>query len=365
MYALADVPKAYISKELLDWNTNADSLGNDLGPQKKASKNVQMLLSFYIKNFSNIVNGHLPNLKHSERESTRLHSILFEGGVGSGKTFIASVVVKEAIKLNMNAKYFDWSELCQTLGDFNNKEEIESIVEKFKTFDLVVVDGQHKALMAYLGGGEDAEIPCMIYVHDENMSLPECVAVEAELFSELNTTRKNTSTLDKVRAGLSFNDDDAVEFEKNFIAIGVKAEGIGYEDGPEVNGFAKAVESIKKWKIENTRKAVDHLVPIYNHVWNLDYIDGSMIGALAAVFNLINAVGKGEKANGLRNYIRTNMSTISRSDWTKDSRGNSDIIIARRIITKYNDAVKQGFVKGAAIGPDVLANNGLKDSDSI
>ena len=141
MYTLADVPKAYISKELLDWNTNADSLGNDLGPQKKASKNVQMLLSFYIKNFSNIVNGHLPNLKHSERESTRLHSILFEGGVGSGKTFIASVMVKEAIKLNMNAKYFDWSELCQTLGDFNNKEEIEAIVDRFKTFDFVVIDG--------------------------------------------------------------------------------------------------------------------------------------------------------------------------------------------------------------------------------
>ena len=251
------------------------------------------------------------------------------------------------------AKQFNYT-LCQVL-----------FVAQRPDGDLVVVDGQHKALMAYLGGGEDAEIPCMIYVHDKNMSLPECIAVEAELFSELNTTRKNTSTLDKVRAGLSFNDDDAVEFEKNFIAIGVKAEGIGYEDGPEVNGFAKAVESIKKWKIENTRKAVDHLVPIYNHVWNLDYIDGSMIGALAAVFNLINAVGKGEKANGLRNYIRTNMSTISRSDWTKDSRGNSDIIIARRIITKYNDAVKQGFVKGAAIGPDVLANNGLKDSDSI
>jgi len=251
------------------------------------------------------------------------------------------------------AKQFNYT-LCQVL-----------FVAQRPDGDFVIVDGQHKALMAYLGGGEDAEIPCMIYAHDKNMSLPECIAVEAELFSELNTTRKNTSTLDKVRAGLSFNDDDAVEFEKNFIAIGIKAEGIGYEDGPEVNGFAKAVESIKKWKIENTRKAVDHLVPIYNHVWNLDYIDGSMIGALAAVFNLINAVGKGEKANGLRNYIRTNMSTISRSDWTKDSRGNSDIIIARRIITKYNDAVKQGFVKGAAIGPDVLANNGLKDSDSI
>jgi len=141
MYVLADVPKSYISKDLLDWNTNADSLGNDLGPQKKASKNVQMLLSFYIKNFSNIINGHLPNLLHSERESNKLHSILFEGGVGSGKTFIASVMVKEAIKLNMNAKYFDWSELCQTLGDFNSNEEIESIIDKFKSYDFVVIDG--------------------------------------------------------------------------------------------------------------------------------------------------------------------------------------------------------------------------------
>ena len=33
MYAIADIPQAYISKELLDWNTNADSLGNDLGVQ--------------------------------------------------------------------------------------------------------------------------------------------------------------------------------------------------------------------------------------------------------------------------------------------------------------------------------------------
>lgn len=141
MYAIADIPQAYISKELLDWNTNADSLGNDLGPQKKASEKVNVLLSYYVKQFSNIVNGHLPNLKHSERESTKLHSLLFEGGVGSGKTFIASVMVKEAIKLNMNAKYFDWSELCQTLGDFNNKEQTEAIVEKFKTFDFVVIDG--------------------------------------------------------------------------------------------------------------------------------------------------------------------------------------------------------------------------------
>ena len=70
-----------------------------------------------------------------------MHSLLFEGGVGSGKTFIASVMVKEAIRKNYNAKYFEWSELCQTLGDFDKKEEIDHIAERFKTFDFIVIDG--------------------------------------------------------------------------------------------------------------------------------------------------------------------------------------------------------------------------------
>lgn len=252
------------------------------------------------------------------------------------------------------AKQFNYT-LCQVL-----------FVAKRPDGDLTVVDGQHKALMAYLGGGEDIEVPCMIYEHDENMSLPECIAVEAQLFSDLNTTRKNTSTLDKIRAGLSYGDEEAVKFEEDFIAIGVKAEGIGYEDGPDVNGFAKAVESIKKWKIENTRKAVDHLLPIYENKWNKpNYIDGSMIGALAAVFNLINALGRGEKANGLRNYIRTFMGGIGLDKWTENSRGNSDVIIARRIVSKYNDAVKQGFIKGVAIGEDVMKNNKLADPSVV
>jgi hypothetical protein len=86
-----------------------------------------------------------------------------------------------------------------------------------------------------------------------------------------------------------------------------------------------------------------------------------MIGAFAAVFNLINALGKGEKANGLRNYIRTSVGGIGLDKWTENSRGNSDVIIARKIINKYNDAVRQDFVKGSTIGEDVLKNNRLGD----
>jgi DNA replication protein DnaC len=141
MYQLADVPKQYLNKELDDWNVNADSLGNDLGSQKRISERVNTLLTFYVKALDNIINGVLPTLTHSDKISDKMHSLLFEGGVGSGKTFIASVMVKEAIRKNYNAKYFEWSELCQTLGDFEKKEEIDQIAEKFKTFDFIVIDG--------------------------------------------------------------------------------------------------------------------------------------------------------------------------------------------------------------------------------
>ena len=50
-------------------------------------------------------------------------------------------MVKEAIKKNLNASYFEWSELAQTLGDFNEKESIEEIADKFKNHDFIVLDG--------------------------------------------------------------------------------------------------------------------------------------------------------------------------------------------------------------------------------
>ena len=141
MYAVANVPRAYLKKELFDWNVNADSDGNDLGREKKTSQQVYTLLQFYAKNLNNIINGNLPKLTHSENKVTKLHSILFRGGIGSGTTFIASIMVKEAIKKNLTASYFEWSELAQILGDFNEKDAIEEIADKFKNNDFIVLDG--------------------------------------------------------------------------------------------------------------------------------------------------------------------------------------------------------------------------------
>ena len=250
------------------------------------------------------------------------------------------------------AKQFNYL-LCQTL-----------VIALRPDGSYVIIDGQHKAIMAILSG-EDLDLPCQIIKHDVNASLAQCIKIEAQLFQDLNTSRKNTSTLDKVRAGLSYNDEDSVEFQDNFVSIGVQAEGIGYDEGIEVQGWAKAVESICKWKIPNTRRAVDFLRPIYENNWNLEYVDGSMVGGLAATYNLIEACGSGDKAKGLRTYLKDYFSNVSRSKWTENTRGQSDVLIARKIVNKYNDLCDQGIIEGATIGEDLLTNNKLKDPATL
>ena len=250
------------------------------------------------------------------------------------------------------AKQFNYL-LCQTL-----------VVALRPDGSYVIIDGQHKGIMSVLSG-EDLDLPCQVFKHDINASLSQCIKIEAQLFEDLNNSRKNTSTLDKVRAGLSYGDDKSKEFQDNFVSIGVQAEGIGYEDGIEVNGWAKATESISKWKIPNTRRAVDFLRPIYETKWNLEYVDGSMVGGLAATFSLIEACGSGDKAKGLKTYIKNYFSNVSRSKWTENTRGQSDVLIARKIVTKYNDLLDQGIIEGANIGEDLLTNNRLKNPATL
>ena len=72
---------------------------------------------------------------------TNLHSICFYGASGSGKTFIASVLVQSAIRKNLTAKYYDWTDIVQILTDFDKKKEIDELVEELKNVDFACIDG--------------------------------------------------------------------------------------------------------------------------------------------------------------------------------------------------------------------------------
>ena len=93
-----------------------------------------------------------------------------------------------------------------------------------------------------------------------------------------------------------------------------------------------------------------------------------MIGALAAVYVLLDAVGNGQKGTGLKWYLANNFSAISKSVWTKNTRGASDILIARKIVDDYNRDVDKNNIKckaPAKIGEDLLKGVGLADPTKL
>ena len=93
-----------------------------------------------------------------------------------------------------------------------------------------------------------------------------------------------------------------------------------------------------------------------------------MIGGLAAIHTLLDTVGEGKKGVGLKWYLSNNFSAISRSIWTKNTRGASDILIARKIVDDYNRDVDKNNIKckaPAKIGEDLLKGVGLADPTKL
>ena len=141
LFIKAQVPNAYLNKVIDDWNTRTDSMGNELGSQQTVSEKVYSLLKFYEKKLHKICDNECPKLTHSGHRITPLHSLLFEGNVGSGKTFLASVLVQSAIRQGLSAKYYDWSELISFMSDFDKKSDFDEVVDDFKNLDLIAIDG--------------------------------------------------------------------------------------------------------------------------------------------------------------------------------------------------------------------------------
>ena len=141
LFVKASVPKKYLGKQISDWNTRTDDNGNDLGILQSISENVYRLMQSYEKHLANICYGSPPKILHSINVRTNLHSICFYGASGSGKTFIASVLVQSAIRKSLTAKYYDWTDIVQLLTDFDKKKEIDELVEELKNIDFACIDG--------------------------------------------------------------------------------------------------------------------------------------------------------------------------------------------------------------------------------
>ena len=290
-------------------------------------------------------------------------NILFDKG-STGDFGEYKMVANTELKISRKWQRFLIKTTIQKAKRFSRQYCQPLVVYQRPNGDLVVVDGQHKLVMSLLGNDKPFDVPCVVFEHPKDRTLKDCEATEARLFEALNTARHSTSKIDKVRAGLAYGDKDAQQFEQDFIALGLQIEGIGDPDGVPVKGVAKAERGFKTFGLLATKRAVSFLRSAYTKYYNKNYVDGSMVGALAAVYNLLDVLGDGKKANGLKEYLNTYFHKIRLSDWTKNSSGPSENIIARRIVDKYNDMVKSGVIRGGAvIGEDTLSDDKVKLRD--
>lgn len=142
IYQRAQIPAKYWDKTFEDdWNTKQDGDGNDLGAQSKTSEYVKKLLVFYARSIKKICGGFAPRVKHSGHRRDPLHSIAFEGGNKSGKSFIASVMLQQACRKGLSVYYVEWADLVSVLSNYDRDTEQDELAEIFKNTDLIAIDG--------------------------------------------------------------------------------------------------------------------------------------------------------------------------------------------------------------------------------
>lgn len=140
LFALAKVPAPFIDKTVSDWDYRNGKDGKDLGNQQDLSQKIFALISFYDKHLVNICKNESPKIKHSGGVRQPLHSVMFEGHIGSGKTFIAAVLVQSAIKKGLTSKYYSFSNLLTTLTTWDKGDQVDQLRDEFANLDLIAID---------------------------------------------------------------------------------------------------------------------------------------------------------------------------------------------------------------------------------
>jgi DNA replication protein DnaC len=140
LFTLANVPAVFLEKTVLDWDYRNGKNGKDLGSQQDISQKIFALISFYDKQMINICKNESPKIKHSGGVKQPLHSVMFEGTIGSGKTFIAAVLIQSAIKKGLTAKYYEFPNIIDTLTKTDKNDQAEHLYDEFKNLDLIAID---------------------------------------------------------------------------------------------------------------------------------------------------------------------------------------------------------------------------------
>ena len=212
-------------------------------------------------------------------------------------------------------------------------------------------DGQHGGVIGYLytTDGGKLKVPCKVRKHPKDYTLEQCEEAESKFFLEKNKNRTSVSQLDKLRSGICYQDAESLATLDKLISMGVVLENVGAEDGIEVQGLSKIIESYSIG-LEETKTAIDLYKSWTDDKslanWKSGSLKGSFIGGLARAFVLVGTLGKGDKSYAFKKYVTENLGKRASMDTLhKGSTGSSQShTIAMKIINRFNTLVDEGFI---------------------
>lgn len=247
-----------------------------------------------------------------------------------------------------------------TYGQFNKWFFVPLIVAARPNGSNVVIDGQHKGVMALWSGCVD-KVPCMVLEHPKDRSDTECETIEAEIFHAQNAKRKNPSYVDKMRAGYVFGLKEAIEYNNNLSACEIYVDNLGDVDGHQLNGEYQWRQAVKKYELATVMKAVSYAKDL-DKVWGKSEVRGDIIYGLSALIKFLNDASveiNGRKEKILK-FVSTEMSKSKPKVWYEGISGSqTDVLIARRIIKSYN--ALSTTANSQCIPDETLDKYGLKD----
>lgn len=247
-----------------------------------------------------------------------------------------------------------------TYGQFNKWFFVPLIVAARPNGTYVVIDGQHKAVMALWSGCVD-KVPCMVLEHPKTRNDSDCEKIEAEIFHAQNAKRKNPGHIDKMRAGYVFGLPEAIEYNNNLSACGLYVDSLGDIEGHQLNGEYQWRQAVKNYELATVMRAVAYAKDL-DKVWKKGEVRGDIVYGLSALIRFLDAASvdiNGRKDKVL-SFVSLEMSKSKPKVWYEGISGSqTDVLIARRIIKSYN--ALSSTANAQCIPDETIDKYGLKD----
>ena len=162
--------------------------------------------------------------------------------------------------------------------------------------DFFVVDGQHRTLRV-IHSDYNEKVPVVIYEHDEDATISDCMKVEAQLFFELNSLAKKPTKLDEVRAGIFTKESKSMRIFDALMEFKAKCDNVGYleDDAIDVKVFSHFYICInvdypkEMFKVRSGWKLYQKLFPNETK----EYINGYMLRACCLLLEFKNELSNG------------------------------------------------------------------------